>query len=87
MNKQSIIRLVGLICVFVVVIGQFFKNQTLFLQPLIPYLIIVGLVLLCTSLYLKTKSEGINPNLKVKFVLLFIGVVISVLMLIYYLTT
>jgi hypothetical protein len=87
MNKQSVIRVLGFIFLFLVIVGQFFKNETQFLQPYIPYLIIVALLFLSISLYLKTKAEGVNSNLKVKFVLMFISVVISVLILIYYLTT
>lgn len=86
-NLQLIFRYAGYICLIFVVIGQFFKEQTLFLQSFLPYFVLASLIFLVASIYLKAKSgEFKHQNLKLKFVLIFIVVVVSVLVLIYQLT-
>lgn len=90
MDKQKLqllARYAGYICLIVVVIGQFFKEQTLFLQKSLPYFVLAALIFLIVSIYLKAKSGELkHQNLKLKFVLIFVFVVISVLVLIYHLT-
>lgn len=90
MDKQKlqlIFRYAGYICLIFVVIGQFFKQQTFVLQKYIPYLITAALVFLIASIYLKAKSgEFKHQNLKIKFVLIFIVVVVVGMILIYQFT-
>ena len=87
-NIQSFTRIIGFIAVFVVIIGQFFKSETQFIQAYLPYLIILALVMLSISFFLKIKTDGVKDNsFKIKFILFFIAVVISGLILIYQLTT
>lgn len=90
MDKQKLqllARYAGYICLIVVVVGQFFKEQTLFLQKSLPNFVLAALIFLMVSIYLKAKSgEFKQLNLKLKFVLIFVFVVISVLVLIYQLT-
>ncbi|TKB97367.1 hypothetical protein [Pedobacter cryotolerans] len=84
---QPILRYAAYICFIIVVIGQFFKEQTFVLQKYIPYLITAALVFLIASIFLKAKSgEFKHQNLKIKFVLIFMVVVVLVLILIYQLT-
>ena len=86
MNIQSITRILGLVCLFIAGIGRFSKAEAPFLQPYIPYLIVSSILLLGISLYYGTKTNGVNPNLKIRFVLLFVAVVVAMLILIYQLT-
>jgi FtsH-binding integral membrane protein len=84
---QSLTRTAGLACLFLVIIGQVFKNQNFVPQTYLPYLSILGLVFLSISLYLKVKSGRINQtNFPVKLILIFLVVLISGLLLIFYLT-
>jgi nitrogen fixation/metabolism regulation signal transduction histidine kinase len=90
MDKQKlqlIFRYAGYICLIFVVIGQFFKQQTLFLQKSLPYFVLAALIFLLASIYLKAKSgEFKHQNLKIKFVLIFIVVVVVGMILIYQFT-
>lgn len=84
---QSIFRYASYICLTFVIIGQFFKEQTLFLQKFLPYFTLAALIFLLASIYLIAKfGEFKQQNLRIKFVLIFVFVVISVLILIYQLT-
>lgn len=85
---QSVSRIAGVSILFLVIIAQLFKSQTFIPQPYLPYLSLLSLVLLSTSLYLKAKSGGFSQyNLPVKMILIFITVVVTGVFLIYYLTT
>ena len=74
MDKQKlqlIFRYTGYICLIFVIIGQFLKEQTLFLQKFLPYLTLAALIFLLASIYLKAKSrEFKQQNLRIKFVLI-----------------
>lgn len=86
-NIQSLTRIAGLTCLFLVIIGQVFKTQNFIPQNYLPYLSILSLVLLSISLYLKVKAGGINQaNLPVKLILIFVVVLMAGLILIFYLT-
>ena len=86
-NLQPIFRYATYICLIIVVIGQFFKEQTFVLQKYIPYLTTAALVFLIASIFLKAKSgEFKQQNLKIKFVLIFVIVVVVGMILIYQLT-
>lgn len=90
MDKQKLqlmFRYAGYICLIIVVIGQFFKEQTQILQKSLPFFVLASLIFLLTSIYLKAKSGEFNHhNLKIKFMLFFVFVLVSLLILIYQLT-
>ena len=85
---QSITRIAGITCLFLVIIMQAFKSQTYIPQTYLPYLTILSIVLLGISLYLKAKAGGFSHYyLPIKLVLLFISIVVLGIVLINYLTT
>jgi len=85
---QSITRVLGIACLVLVAIAQLFKSQTFIPNAYVPYVTISSLILLSISLYLKAKSGGFNRYyLPIKYILLFISIVVLGVVLINYLTT
>lgn len=85
---QSITRVLGIGCLLVVAIAQLFKSQTFISNAYLPYLTISSLILVSISLYLKAKSGSFNHYyLPIKYILLFISIVVLGVVLINYLTT
>lgn len=88
MKKYVVAQLVGLVLLIPVLIGQFFKSQTPFLQAYTPYLTIAGLLLLLLSFVLRVKANnGQQYNFRLGFMFLFFAGLILGLVLIYHLTT
>lgn len=91
MNNQKIqliTRIAGITCLFLVIIMQVFKSQTYIPQTYLPYLTILSLVLLGISLSFKAKAGGFNHYyLPIKYILLFIVIVVVGIFLINYFTT
>lgn len=91
MNKQkiqSITRTLGIICLVLVVVAQLFKSQKFISPNHLPYLALLSLILLSTSLILKAKAGGFSQyHLPIKMILIFIIVVVAGIFLIYQFTT
>ncbi|RZK55224.1 MAG: hypothetical protein EOO87_08425 [Pedobacter sp.] len=88
MKNYILAQLIGLILLIPVLISQFFKSQTPFLQTYTPYLTIIGLLLLLASFVLRVKAnDGQHYNFRLGFMLLFFVGLILGLVLIYHLTT
>ncbi|RZK47693.1 MAG: hypothetical protein EOO87_21580 [Pedobacter sp.] len=86
--KHNYLQLLGLLLLFPVLLVQFFRSQTAFLQPYTPYFTIVGLLLLIASFVLKMKTNGFKQyNFRIGFLLIFFFVLVLGLVLIYKLTT
>jgi hypothetical protein len=85
---QSITRIAGVILLFIVIIAQLFKSQNFIPQGYLPYLSLLSLILLSTSLYLKAKAGGFSQyHLPIKMILIFLIVVVAGVYLIYRFTT
>ncbi len=85
---QSITWVLGIICLFLVVLGQLFKSEIFIPQTYLPYLTISSLALLSVSLYLKAKSGGLSHyHFPIKLILIFIAIVVVGIGLINYFTT
>jgi hypothetical protein len=85
---QSITRIAGVSLLFIVIITQLFKSQNFIPQGYLPYLSLLSLILLSTSLYLKAKSGGFSQyHLPIKLILIFVVIVVFGIALINYFTT
>gem|GEM_PF-2256874 len=86
--KHYTLQLLGLILLCPVLLVQFFRSQTAFLQPYTPYLTIAGLLLLLVSFVLRMKTNGFKQyNFRLGFLLIFFLLLVLGLVLIYKLTT